>query len=62
MSQSVIRYKRHRFPSAAIAHVNVFSAVRNLLVPTHLKKTPIDVHLHRLSAIAQWKGIAGIVA
>ncbi|MNL75119.1 hypothetical protein D3C87_2008710 [compost metagenome] len=40
--------------------VNVFSAVRNLFVPPHLKKTAIDVHLHRLRAIADWKGVAGI--
>jgi putative transposase len=51
-----------RSPGALQRFTSVFSAVRNLFVPTHLKKTAIDVHLHRLRALAHWKGMAGIAA
>ncbi|WP_417427057.1 IS6 family transposase [Hoeflea sp.] len=54
--------QRFRSPGAFQRFISVFSAVRNLFVPTHLKKTAIDVHLHRLRALAHWKGMAGIAA
>ena len=54
--------QRFRSPGALQRFISVFSAVRNLFVPTHLIKTAIDRHLHRLSALAHWKGMAGIAA
>ncbi|MBB3916006.1 transposase-like protein [Rhizobium fabae] len=54
--------QRFRSPGALQRFVSVFSAVRNLFVPTHLRKTAIAVHLHRLGAIAHWKSMAGIAA
>lgn len=51
-----------RSPGALQRFTSVFSAVQNLFVPTHLKKTAIDVHLHRLRALAHWKGMTGIAA
>ena len=40
----------------------VFSAVRNLFVPPHSKRSAIAVHLHRLRAIAYWKAVAGVAS
>lgn len=54
--------QRFRSPCALQRFVSVCSAVRNLLVPNHLKHSANEVHLHRLSAIAQWKTVAGIAA
>jgi putative transposase len=54
--------QRFRSPDALQRFVSVFSAVRNLFVPTHLKKTATDLHLHRLTAIAHWRSVAGIAA
>ncbi len=54
--------QRFRSPGALQRFLSVFSAVRNLFVPTHLKHPAIEIHLHRLRAIAHWKGVAGIAA
>lgn len=54
--------QRFRSPGALQRFISVFSAVRNLLVPTHLKKAAIDIHQHRLRALAHRKGLAGIAA
>ncbi|MBP2444070.1 putative transposase [Rhizobium leguminosarum] len=54
--------QRFRSPSALQRFVTIFSAVRNLFVPAPSKHSAIDVHLHRLRAIAHWKGVAGIAA
>ena len=54
--------QRFRSPGTLQRFVSVFSAVRNLFVPTHLNQTAIAVHLHRLRAIAHWRGVAGIAA
>lgn len=35
------------------------SAIRNLLVAPRFKRSAIDLHLHRLAAMAHWKTIAG---
>jgi putative transposase len=42
--------------------VAVFSAVRNLFVPPHSRRSALATHLHRLDAMAQWKSVAGIAA
>ena len=34
-----------------------FSAVRNLFVPPRSRRSAIAVHLHRLSAMAEWKSV-----
>jgi putative transposase len=54
--------QRFRSPSALQRFVSVFSALRNLCVPTRPKHSAIEVHLHRLRAIAHWKDVAGIAA
>ncbi len=54
--------QRFRSAGALQRFVSVFSAVRNLFVPTRSKKTAIDVHLHRLRGIAHWRNAAGIAA
>ena len=54
--------QRFRSPGALQRFVSVFSVVRNLMVPTHQKYSASEVHLHRLRAIAHWKGVAGIAA
>jgi putative transposase len=54
--------QRFRSPGTLQRFVSVFSAVRNPFVPTHLNQTAIAVHLHRLRAIAHWRGVAGIAA
>jgi putative transposase len=39
-----------------------FSAVRNLFVSPHLKRSAIAAHLHRLQAIAHWKAVTEMAA
>jgi putative transposase len=41
---------------------SVFSAVKNLFVPPHSRRSALATHLHRLNAIAQWKAAAGVLA
>ncbi|CAN7671895.1 IS6 family transposase [Phyllobacterium sp. LjRoot231] len=40
--------------------VSIFSALRNLFVPSHKNRSAKGIHLHRLSAMAQWKTVTGI--
>ena len=40
--------------------VSIFSAPRNLFVPSHHDRSAAAIHLHRLSAMAQWKTVTGI--
>lgn len=51
-----------RSPGGLQRFLLIFSAVRNLFVPPHSKHSAIVVHLHRLTAIAHWKAIAGVAA
>ncbi|WP_297587575.1 DDE-type integrase/transposase/recombinase, partial [Roseibium sp.] len=44
-----------RSPGGLQRLLSVFSAVRNLFVPSRAKTLALTVHLHRLSAIAHWK-------
>lgn len=37
--------------------VSIFSALRNLLVPSRSKRTAFGIHLHRLQAFAQWNAV-----
>ncbi len=46
-----------RSPGALQRFVSVFSAVRNLFVPTRSKRSALATHIHRLRAIAEWKAV-----
>lgn len=41
---------------------SVFSAVRNLFVPPHSRRSALATHLYRLQAIAAWKTATGTAA
>jgi len=43
-------------------YVSVFSTVRNLFVPPCTRRTALATHLHRLTAMAEWKGAANLAA
>jgi putative transposase len=43
-------------------YVSVFSAVRNLFVPPRTRRSALATHLHRLTAMAEWKGAANLAA
>jgi putative transposase len=47
--------QRFRSVGALQRFVSVFSAVRNLFVPPHSKRSALQVHIHRLQAMAPWK-------
>jgi len=51
-----------RSPGALQRFVSIFSAVRNLFVPPSSKRSAFQDRLHRLSAMAQWKAAAGVIA
>jgi putative transposase len=42
--------------------VSIFSAVRNLFVAPHQKRSALATHIHRIRAIAQWKAVTGASA
>jgi len=42
--------------------ISVFSAVRNLLVAPHQKRSALATHVHRIRAMAQWKAVTGATA
>jgi putative transposase len=48
--------------SALQKFVEIFSAVRNLFVPPRSHRSAFATHLHRLSAMAEWKSVTGAVA
>jgi putative transposase len=39
---------------------SIFSAVRNLFVPPANKRQALATHLHRLTAFARWRSVAGL--
>jgi putative transposase len=47
--------QRFRSVGALQRFVSIFSAVRNLFVPPHSKRSALQAHIHRLQAVAQWK-------
>lgn len=51
-----------RSPGALQRFVSIFSAVRNLFVPPSSKRSAFQDRLYRLSAMAQWKAAAGVIA
>ncbi len=54
--------QRFKSPGQLQRFVTMFSGLRNLFVPPHNQRCAIDIHLHRLSAFAQWKTAAMIDA
>jgi putative transposase len=51
-----------RSPRYLQRFVSVFSAVRNLFVPPRSSRSAPATHLHRLTAMAEWKAVANIAA
>jgi putative transposase len=51
-----------RSPDGLQRFVSVFSAVRNHFVPPHSHRFASATHLHRLTAMAEWKSAANIAA
>lgn len=48
-----------RPPGSLQRFVSVFSALRKLFVPPRSQRSALQIHLHRLRAIAEWKAVAG---
>ena len=42
--------------------VPIFSAVRNLFVPSRSSRSAAAIHLHRLNAMAEWKSVSAAAA
>ncbi|EJK78250.1 transposase [Rhizobium sp. AP16] len=42
--------------------ISVFSAIRNLFVPSHQKRSALATHIHRIRAMAHWKAVTGATA
>ncbi|TWC75746.1 DDE superfamily endonuclease [Rhizobium sp. SJZ105] len=42
--------------------IPVFSAVRNLFVPPHQKRSALATHIHLIRAMAHWKVVTGATA
>lgn len=51
-----------RSPGSLQRFVSIFSAVRNLFVPSRSKRSALAIRLHRLNAIAEWKSVTGMPA
>jgi putative transposase len=51
-----------RSPGGLQRFTNVFSAIRNLFVPPHSRRSALTTHLHRLTAMAEWKAVVGAIA
>jgi len=46
-----------RSPGSLQRFVSIFSSFRNLFVPAHSKRSPFQIHLHRLNVTAEWKAV-----
>ncbi|NEK47797.1 IS6 family transposase, partial [Rhizobium leguminosarum] len=42
--------------------ISIFSAIRNLFVPPHWKRSALSTQIHRIRAMAQWKAVTGATA
>lgn len=49
-----------RSPGALQRFVSIFSALRNLLVRPRSKRSALNIHIHRLQAMAEWKAVTGV--
>jgi putative transposase len=50
-----------RSPGGLQQFVSIFSALRNHFVPCHQNRSAFQIHLHRLTAIAEWKAAASVI-
>ena len=48
--------------SGLLRFVPIFSAVRNLFVPSRSSRSAAAIHLHRLNAMAEWKSVSAAAA
>ncbi|QRM34116.1 IS6 family transposase [Microvirga sp. VF16] len=51
-----------RSPGSLQRFTTIFSAVRNLFVPPRSRRSALATHLHRLTAMAEWKVVVGAAA
>ncbi|MBB6488468.1 IS6 family transposase [Rhizobium lusitanum] len=51
-----------RSPGGLQRFISVFSALRNLFVPPHPKRSALAIHIHRIRAMAHWKTVTGATA
>ncbi|MGV2120856.1 IS6 family transposase, partial [Rhizobium rhizogenes] len=51
-----------RSPGGLQRFVSVFSAVRNLFLPTRSQRSAFQNRIHRIQAIAEWQAAAGAMA
>lgn len=51
-----------RSPGGLQRFASIFSAARNLFVPSRSRRSAFKIHLHRLEAMAQWKSVTGPLA
>ena len=51
-----------RSPGSLQRFITIFSAVRNLIVPPRSRRSALATHLHRLTAMAEWKVVVGAAA
>lgn len=51
-----------RSPGSLQRFISIFSALRNLFVPTRPKRSALAIHIHRLQAMAEWKIAVGDLA
>ncbi|MFK4772281.1 DDE-type integrase/transposase/recombinase, partial [Rhizobium sp. ZW T2_16] len=42
--------------------ISIFSALRNLFVTPHHKRSALATHIHRTRAIPHWKAVTGAIA
>jgi putative transposase len=51
-----------RSPGGLLKFGTIFSAVRSLFVPPRSRRSALATHLHRLTAMAEWKAVVGTTA
>jgi putative transposase len=49
-----------RSPGGLQRFTRVFSAVQNFFVPPNSRRSALALHLHRLTAMAEWKSTANL--
>lgn len=48
-----------RSPGSLQRFISIFSALRNLFVPSRSKRSALAIQIHRLQAMAEWKVVVG---
>jgi putative transposase len=49
--------QQFRSPGGLQLFVTIFSAIRNLFVPSRSHRSALQTHMHRLQAMAEWKAV-----